>query len=174
MLNVNDAYYDEAFIYLLFYTCGILFLFIYNVVTSLFQSLGNSRIPLYLLIFSTALNVLLDILLVNAGMGIKGIALATFISQAIASIISLIILLIYSKKTLNEKGKIFDKRILKTILPIAIPSIIQGSIISIGGVFIQSLINSFGPSVTAGYGAAYKIVYVIVNIHTLVMQVCRN
>ena len=64
MLNVNDAYYDEAFIYLLFYTCGILFLFIYNVVTSLFQSLGNSRIPLYFLIFSTALNVLLDILLV--------------------------------------------------------------------------------------------------------------
>ncbi|MBO5542519.1 MAG: MATE family efflux transporter [Acholeplasmatales bacterium] len=167
MLNVNDAYYDEAFIYLLFYTCGILFLFIYNVVTSLFQSLGNSRIPLYFLIFSTALNVLLDILLVNAGMGIKGIALATFISQAIASVISLIILLIYSKKVLNEKGKIFDKRILKTILPIAIPSIIQGSIISIGGVFIQSLINSFGPSVTAGYGAAYKIVYVIVNIYTV-------
>ena len=168
MLNVNDQpYYDEAFIYLLFYTCGILFLFIYNVVTSLFQSLGNSRIPLYLLIFSTILNIILDILFVKADMGIMGIALATFISQAIASIISLIILLIYTKKVLGEREKIFDKRILKTILPIAIPSIIQGSIISIGGVFIQSLINSFGPSVTAGYGASYKIVYVIVNIYTV-------
>jgi len=167
MLNVNDAYYDEAFIYLLFYTCGILFLFIYNVVTSLFQSLGNSRIPLYLLIFSTILNIILDILFVKADMGIMGIALATFISQAIASIISLIVLLIYTKKVLGEREKIFDKRILKTILPIAIPSIIQGSIISIGGVFIQSLINSFGPSVTAGYGASYKIVYVIVNIYTV-------
>ncbi len=167
MLNVNDAYYDEAFIYLLFYTCGMLFLFIYNVSTSLFQSIGNSRIPLYLLIFSTALNIVLDIWFVNINMGIKGIALATFISQGVASTISLIILLIYSKKLFNEKGKIFDKRILKTILPVAIPSIIQGSIISIGGVFIQSLINSFGPSVTAGYGAAYKIVYVIVNIYTV-------
>ncbi len=168
MLNVNDQpYYDEAFTYLLFYTCGILFLFIYNVVTSLFQSLGNSRIPLYLLIFSTILNVILDILFVKADMGIMGIALATFISQAIASIISLIILLIYTKKILGEREKIFGKRILKTILPIAIPSIIQGSIISIGGVFIQSLINSFGPSVTAGYGASYKIVYVIVNIYTV-------
>ncbi len=168
MLNVNDQpYYDEAFTYLLFYTCGILFLFIYNVVTSLFQSLGNSRIPLYLLIFSTILNIILDILFVKADMGIMGIALATFISQAIASIISLIILLIYTKKVLGERDKIFDKRILKTILPIAIPSIIQGSIISIGGVFIQSLINSFGPAVTAGYGASYKIVYVIVNIYTV-------
>lgn len=168
MLNVGgQSYYDEAFIYLLFYTCGITFLFIYNVVTSLFQSLGNSRIPLYLLIFSTILNLVLDIIFVKSGFGIKGIAIATFISQATASIISLIILLIYSKKILNEKGKLFDKRILRTILSIAIPSIIQGSIISIGGVMIQSLINSFGPNVTAGYGAAYKIVYVIVNIYTV-------
>lgn len=168
MLNVNGkSYYDEALIYLLFYTCGITFLFIYNVVTSLFQSLGNSRIPLYLLIFSTILNILLDILFVNIGMGIKGIALATFISQAIASIISLIILIIYLNKIVNEKSKLFDLRILKTILSIAIPSIIQGSIISIGGVMIQSLINSFGGAVTAGYGAAYKIVYVVVNIYTV-------
>ena len=168
MLNVNNqVYYDEAFIYLFYYTLGILFLFIYNVSTSLFQSIGNSRIPLYLLIFSTALNILLDIWFVNLGMGIRGIALATFISQGIASIVSLMILLIYSKKLFNEKGKLFDKRILKTILPIAIPSIIQGSIISIGGVFVQSLINSFGPNVTAGYGAAYKIVYVVVNIYTV-------
>jgi len=168
MLNVGgQSYYEEAFIYLLFYTWGITFLFIYNVVTSLFQSLGNSRIPLYLLIFSTILNLVLDIIFVKSGFGIKGIAIATFISQATASIISLIILLIYSKKILNEKGKLFDKRILGTILSIAIPSIIQGSIISIGGVMIQSLINSFGPNVTAGYGAAYKIVYVIVNIYTV-------
>lgn len=168
LLNVDgQAYYDDAYIYLLFYTCGIIFLFIYNVVTSLFQSLGNSRIPLYLLIFSTILNLVLDIILVKSGLGIKGIAIATFISQAVASIVSLIILLIYSKKLLNEKGILADRRILRNILSIAIPSIIQGSIISIGGVMIQSLINSFGPSVTAGYGAAYKIVYVIVNIYTV-------
>ncbi|MCR4898227.1 MAG: MATE family efflux transporter [Acholeplasmatales bacterium] len=168
LLNVDgQSYYDDAYIYLLFYTCGIIFLFIYNVVTSLFQSLGNSRIPLYLLIFSTIMNLVLDIILVKSGMGIKGIAIATFISQAVASIVSLIILLIYSKKLLNEKGILADRRILRNILSIAIPSIIQGSIISIGGVMIQSLINSFGPSVTAGYGAAYKIVYVIVNIYTV-------
>ena len=168
MLNVNEQpYYDEAYTYLLFYTLGILFLFIYNVVTSLFQSLGNSRIPLYLLIFSTGLNVLLDILFVNLGMNIMGIALATFIAQAIASILSLVLLIIFLRRIYNEKTKLFNLRILKTILPIAIPSIIQGSIISIGGVMIQSLINSFGPAVTAGYGASYKIVYVVVNIYTV-------
>ena len=168
MLNVNgQPYYDDAYIYLLFYTCGLLFLFIYNVVTSLFQSLGNSRIPLYLLAFSTILNIILDIILVKAGMKITGIALATFISQALASIVSLIILIIYSNKLVKEKSKYYDFIILKTILAIAIPSIIQGSIISIGGVMIQSLINSFGPDVTAGYGASYKIVYVVVNIYTV-------
>jgi len=167
ILNVNNQpYYDDAYTYLLFYTFGIFFLFIYNVVTSLFQSLGNSKIPLYLLIFSIVLNVFLDILFVKLGLKIKGIALATFISQALASTISFIILMIYSKRLLNDKGKLFDLRILKTILPVAIPSIIQGSIISIGGVMIQSLINSFGPNVTAGYGASYKIVYVVVNIYT--------
>ena len=168
ILNVGGkSYYNDAWIYLLFYTCGILFLFIYNVVTSLFQSLGNSRIPLYLLIFSTALNLVLDIVFVTSKMGIMGIAIATFISQIVASIVSLIILLVYSKKLLKEKGALFDRRILKNILSIAIPSIIQGSIISIGGVMIQSLINSFGPNVTAGYGASYKIVYVVVNIYTV-------
>ena len=168
MLNINNQpYYDDSFTYLLFYTCGILFLFIYNVVTSLFQSLGNSKIPLYLLIFSIVLNLALDIIFVKLNMGISGIAIATFISQAIASLVSLIILLIYSKKLLENNGKIYDFKILKIILSISIPSIIQGSIISVGGVIIQSLINSFGPSVTAGYGAAYKIVYVIVNIYTV-------
>ncbi len=166
-LNVNNEYYDDSYTYLLFYTFGILFLFIYNVVTSLFQSLGNSKIPLYLLIFSIVLNLVLDIVFVKLNMGISGIAIATFISQILASIISLIILLIYSKKVLEENGKVFDFKILKIILSISIPSIIQGSIISIGGVIIQSLINSFGSSVTAGYGAAYKIVYVIVNIYTV-------
>ena len=98
LLNINNQpYYDDSFTYLLFYTCGILFLFIYNVVTSLFQSLGNSKIPLYLLIFSIVLNLVLDIVFVKLNMGISGIAIATFISQAIASTISLIILLIYSK-----------------------------------------------------------------------------
>ena len=168
MLNVNNQpYYNDAHTYLLFYTCGIIFLFLYNVVTSLFQSLGNSRIPLYLLIFSTALNLILDIIFVKNGHGIKGISIATFISQGVASIISLMILLIYVKKLYNEEFKLFNRRILNNILTVAVPSIIQGSIISIGGVMIQRLINSFGPEVTAGYGAAYKIVYVVVNIYTV-------
>ncbi|MCR5350606.1 MAG: MATE family efflux transporter [Acholeplasmatales bacterium] len=168
ILNVDgQSYYSDAFTYLLFYTLGLLFLFLYNVVTSLFQSMGNSRIPLYLLIFSTVLNLILDIIFVKAGYGIKGISIATFISQAIASIISFIILIIYVKKTYKDESKLFNKRILRNILSVAIPSIIQGSIISIGGVLVQSLINSYGSDVTAGYGAAYKIVYVIVNIYTV-------
>ena len=165
LLNCNSVIFDDASTYLKFYCIGMLFLFIYNCVTSLFQSLGNSKIPLYLLIFSTTLNIILDILFVKS-MGVYGIALATLIAQGIASTFSCIILLIYVNKNFPGKVKCFNKAILLKILPVAIPSIVQASIISLGNIAVQSLINQFDPASIAGYGAAYKICYVIVNIYT--------
>ncbi len=168
LLNVSgQPYYNDALTYLLYYTLGIVFLFLYNTTTSLFQSLGNSRIPLYLLIVTISLNLVLDIVFVKKGMDIFGIALATFISQGISMFASLTILLIYKEKLLNDKAKVFDLNIFKDITSIAIPAIIQGMVISISGVLIQSLINSFGPSVTAGYGASYKVIYIVINIYNV-------
>ncbi len=167
MIQVEGEYYEDAVIYLKYYTMGMLFLFIYNCVTSLFQALGNSKIPLYFLMFSTVLNIVLDLsFVVQLSMGVEGIALATFLAQGIASLCSLGVLLFYIHRNLNCKFKLFNFNILKKILPIAIPSILQASIISLGQVFIQALINSYGADVVAGYGAAYKISYVIVNIYT--------
>lgn len=167
LIQVEDAYYSDAVVYLNYYTIGMLFLFIYNCVTSLFQALGNSKIPLYFLIFSTLLNIALDLFFVlRLAMGVEGIALATFLAQGIASLCSLGVLLVYVRRYLPGRVKLFNFRILGKILPIAIPSILQASIISLGQVFIQALINSYGADVVAGYGAAYKICYVIVNIYT--------
>lgn len=165
MINVSDDYYDDAVIYLKYYTAGIIFLFLYNTVTSIFQSLGNSRIPLYFLIFSTLLNVGLDIYFVTTfKMGVEGLALATFIAQALASMLSFVILIVFVKKRVSNGKAIINFSLLKKVLPIAIPSIIQASTISIGQLLIQSLINKQGTDVVAGYGAAYKISYVIINI----------
>lgn len=165
MINVSDDYYDDAVIYLKYYTAGIIFLFLYNTVTSIFQSLGNSRIPLYFLIFSTLLNVGLDIYFVTAfKMGVEGLALATFIAQALASVLSFVILIVFVKKRVSNDKAIINFSLLKKVLPIAIPSIIQASTISIGQLLIQTLINKQGTDVVAGYGAAYKISYVIINI----------
>lgn len=165
LINVSDDYYNDAVVYLKYYTLGIIFLFLYNVVTSIFQAIGNSRIPLYFLIFSTLLNIGLDIYFVTIfNMGVEGLALATFIAQMIASIVSFLVLIIYVKKCIGKEKKILNFSILKKILPIALPSIIQASTISIGQLLIQTLINKQGSDVVAGYGAAYKISYVVINI----------
>lgn len=165
LLNVDSEIFTDASIYLKYYCIGMLFLFIYNSVTSLFQALGNSRIPLYLLLFSTLLNIGLDLAFVKS-MKVEGIALATLISQCVASTMSFIILIIYTKNKYKEKALLFNSMILIKILPIAIPSILQASVISLGQIAIQSLINQFSPAAIAGYGAAYKLCYVIVNIYT--------
>lgn len=174
-INVSDTYLNKASIYLKWYILGLVFLIIYNAVTNIFQALGKSNIPLYFLIFSTGLNILLDILFVNlindVNLKIRGIAIATFISQGLASILSLTVLLIYIKKTNKEHiDVLFNKNILLKILPIAIPSIIQASIISFGQILIQSKVNGLDinyPGAVAGYGSSYKICYVIVNIYTM-------
>ena len=174
-INVSDSYFNKAAIYLKWYILGLAFLIIYNVVNNSFQALGKSNIPLYFLIFSTALNILLDILFVNliedVDLKIRGIAVATFISQGLASFLSFLVLLIFIKKTNKERiNVLFNKNILMKILPIAIPSIIQASIISFGQILIQSKVNSLDinyPGAVAGYGSSYKICYVIVNIYTM-------
>lgn len=165
LIKVGSDYYDEAVIYLKYYTFGIIFMFLYNAVTSIFQALGNSRIPLYFLIFSTLLNVILDIWFVTTfKMGVEGLSIATFIAQILASLLSFLVLIFYIKKKVGNEKKVINFSLLKNVLIIAIPSIIQASTISIGQLMIQTLINRQGTDVVAGYGAAYKISYVVINI----------
>lgn len=165
VINVESRYFDDAKTYLLFYTLGIIFLFVYNSITSSFQAVGNSKIPLYFLIFSTILNIILDIWFVTAfQMGVAGLAFATFLSQVIATIGSFFCLIIYVNKKVSKNKKYFDKYLLKDIFVIGLPSILQSSTVSFGQLLIQSLINKQGGDVVAGYGAAYKLTYVVINI----------
>ncbi len=172
----NNIFTDSA-TYLRFYCYGLVFTFLYNVITCIFQSLGDSKTPLYFLLFSTILNVLLDILFVGpCKMKILGLALGTFIAQGIACVCSLIFLIKSIRKLLvtEEKAKVFDFKMLGKIEVIAIPSIFQGATISLGNFFIQRNINSYGSELIAGYGAAYKLCYVIVNIFTAYSNAISN
>ncbi len=162
--SVAPSILDDASTYLIFYSVGMVFLFLYNVTTYIFQALGNSKTPLFFLMFSTALNIILDIVFAVNHMGVFGIALATFIAQGIASVAALSWLLISLRKIESEKPDIYSFALIKSILLIAIPSMIQSSIVAIGGVIVQREINTYGDAVTTGYGAAYKICYIIINI----------
>ena len=90
--------------------------------------------------------------------GVAGVAWATFIAQGVACILALITLMgrIKGIET-SQPCQIFSWQMLKKISGIAIPSILQQSFVSVGNIFIQSLVNSFGSSVIAGYSAAIKL-----------------
>ena len=159
-LNTPLNIFDDAALYLQIYFVGLPFLFMYNILASVFNALGKSEIPLYLLIFSSLLNIALDLFMViSLKMGVAGVAIATVIAQGVSAIISLVILL----KTINtyDNGtkdiRKFDQVMLKTMVIVAVPSILQQSIVSIGMVLVQSVVNTFGSSALAGYSAGMRI-----------------
>lgn len=160
LVNTPANIFHDAALYLRIYFVGLPFLFMYNILSSVFNSLGKSRIPLYFLIFSSVLNVILDLYMVLVlKMGVAGVAIATVIAQGVSAVISFWVLMntIKTYNTETEHVDRFDKKILKKMIIVAVPSILQQSIVSIGMVMVQSVVNSFGSSVLAGYSAASRI-----------------
>lgn len=158
-LKTPDNILGEAAVYLRIYFLGLPFLFMYNILASVFNSLGDSRTPLYLLIFSSLLNVGLDILFVTEfAMGVAGVAIATVIAQGISALISFGLLLRKLKQyETAEKTVLYDFGMLENMIKVALPSMLQQSIVSIGMLLVQSVVNRYGSSVLAGYTAAMRI-----------------
>ena len=159
MIHTPSDIFEDGALYLRIYVAGFLFLFLYNVATGIFTSLGDSKTPLYFLIGSSLGNILFDTIFVAVlKWGVAGVAWATFIAQGVACILALITLTgrIKGIET-SQPCQIFSWQMLKKISGIAIPSILQQSFVSVGNIFIQSLVNSFGSSVIAGYSAAVKL-----------------
>ncbi len=160
MMNTPHNIFDAGDIYLKIYIGGMVFLFCYNVATGIFTALGDSKTPLYFLIGSSVGNVALDYLFVAVfHFGVSGVGWATFLAQGIAGILAVITLLRRVAKLPTGHGKVmlYSKSMLRRIAKIAVPSILQQSFVSVGNIFIQSLVNSFGSAVIAGYSAAIKL-----------------
>lgn len=160
MMNTPHNIFDAGDIYLKIYIGGMVFLFCYNVATGIFTALGDSKTPLYFLIGSSVGNVVLDYLFVAVfHFGVSGVGWATFLAQGIAGILAVVTLLRRVAKLPTGHGKVmlYSKSMLRRIAKIAVPSILQQSFVSVGNIFIQSLVNSFGSAVIAGYSAAIKL-----------------
>lgn len=157
-LNTPDDVLDMAAEYLNIYFLGLPFLFMYNVLSSMFNALGKSRIPLCFLIFSSLFNVGLDFALVaKLHMGVAGVAWATLIAQGISAVLSFFVFLIVLGNLKCGRTRIFDKKELGDMTRIALPSILQQSIVSIGMMLVQSVVNSFGSEALAGFSAAMRV-----------------
>lgn len=169
LIQTPGNIFGDSALYLNIYIGGLIFLFLYNVCTGIFNALGDSRTPLFFLIGSSVGNILLDLLFViSFHMGVAGVAWATFIAQGISAILSILTLFRRLQTITSEDEDTqpfhlrqmltqFDFAMLGKISSVAIPSILQQSFISIGNMFIQGLVNGFGSGVIAGYSAAIKL-----------------
>lgn len=159
-LKTPDNIMDQAARYLRIYFCGLPFLFLYNVLSAMFHALGKSKIPLYLLIFSSLLNVGLDLYTVCIlGWGVAGVAAATVVAQGVSAALSFGILMRTLGSYGGKDGKpgLYSLSMLERGTRIAVPSIVQQSIVSIGMLLVQSVVNGFGSSVLAGYSAGSRV-----------------
>ncbi len=158
-MDTPGTAFTDANDYLKIYFYGTIFVFLYNAINSVFNALGESKLPLYFLIFSSLLNVGLDIWFVGPlGMGVAGAAIATTISQGVAMALSGVVLFFRLKKlNIQEEARRFDWKILKITLRVGIPAVIQQSVVSVGFLLIQAAVNGFGAIAAAGYTAAGKI-----------------
>ena len=161
LLKTPQNILSDAVLYLNIYFIGLPFLFMYNILSAIFNALGKSHIPLYLLIFSSILNILLDLFMVcTLQLGVAGVAVATVVAQGISAILSFFLLMHKLKEyevSEEEHFHLYSTEMLFRGTKIAIPSIIQQSIVSIGMLLVQSVVNSFGSSILAGYSAGMRM-----------------
>lgn len=170
LINTPAKIFDDSALYLDIYIYGLPFVFFYNVSTGIFSALGDSKTPFAFLAASSTSNIAADIWFVKGfHMGVAGIAWATFICQGISCILAVLFVLKRLRKIPSDApSKIFDRKILIKITKIAVPSTLQQSFISVGNIFIQSLINGFGPAIIAGYSASVKLNNLVVTSFTTI------
>jgi len=158
-LGTPEDILEDAIIYSKLMSVGIFFVSIYNYVSSMMRAMGDSKTPLYFLIFSCILNAILDLLFVLVfRLGVFGAGLATLISQFISNVLSIAYAVkfnIYFK--LNKKDlQINGKTLFKTI-KLGLPLSLQYSMIAISCMALQKVVNSFGATAVAAFSATSRI-----------------
>ena len=156
-LGVDESIYEGAKLYLTIIMAGVTFPVYFNMYMAYMRALGDSKSPLYILLFSTTLNIVLDVLFVaGLGWGIAGAAIATIIAQTLAMVFCIWVAV--RKIHLLRINKLeFDKNIFKLILTYGVPSSIQLSITSLASMTIMRLVNSFGAITVAGFTAGVRV-----------------
>ena len=149
---------DRAALYLRIYFGGSIAVVMYNMLVGIVQAAGDSRHPLYYLVISSVLNIILDIIFISVfHMGVEGAASATVIAQSVSALLVLRQLLTAQDATRVQLSKLrFDPENLRGILRFGFPTAVQDSVIDLSNVLIQSYINSFGSAAVAGIGASTR------------------
>ena len=164
LLNTPEDIYTDAYNYIIIIFAGIGATMFYNLLAALVRSLGDSRTPLYFLLFSSVLNIGLDILLITVfHMGVRGAAVATVVSQFISGVLCFI----YVKRSfpvlhVTKETRAVDFSFIKNLLSNGLPMAMQFSITAIGSVMLQSCVNGLGADAIAAVTIGGKTQLMIV------------
>ena len=158
LMDTPENIIDQAALYLRIYFGGSMSVVMYNMLVGIVQAAGGSKHPLYYLVVSSILNIILDIVFITVfHTGVEGPALATVIAQTVSMLLVLRQLLKAKDAVRLIPSKLaFDSANLKEILRFGFPTAIQDSVIDLSNVMIQSYINSFGSAAVAGIGASTR------------------
>ena len=159
ILSVSEELYDNAYAYLLVIFLGLPFTFLYNLLSSILRSVGDSRTPFIFLVISAVLNIFLDLFcIIVLGWGCAGAAIATVTSQAVSG---LLCLLFIAKKVdllhIRKEERRMDRGLSGDLLGMGLPMGFQFSITAIGSMVMQSANNSLGSTYVSGFTAGLKL-----------------
>ena len=162
-MNTPSDIFKDAYGYIMIISAGILAQMFYNLLSSILRAIGNSKIPLYFLIISALLNIVLDLLLIIVfHMGARGAAVATIIAQGVSGVLCLLYIIAkipvlhLKRDDLQVVGYIYGLQ-----LKIGLPMALQYSITAIGSMMVQSSLNILGSTMVAAFTAAGKIEQVV-------------
>jgi len=159
LMNTPTDILGDSTNYLRIYFLSLIFMFVYNMGSGILRALGDSKTPLYFLIVCSVVNIILDFVFVLfLNLGVIGVAVATFISQVISSILITYHLMRKTAEVRLDLRQVrFDTNILKSQLRIGIPGGINSTMYSISNMIVQTAVNGYGTMVVAGWTADGKI-----------------
>lgn len=163
LMNAPENLLDDISSYMVIIYAGLVVTCAYNALAAVLRALGDSKSPLYFLIVSAVINVVLDIaFIVIFHMGVEGCAYATVIAQGISALLCLVyIIKKFPVLRLKKEDFRFSVNTVKKLLGLGIPMGLQFSITAIGTVIVQGAINVYGAVYMAGFSAAGKIQNII-------------
>ena len=158
LMNTPDDIFDDAYRYIMIICAGILVQALYNLFACILRALGNSKVPLYFLLFSASMNIILDLVsIIVLKMGVAGAAYATVISQGVSAVLCFIYMV---KKVpilhLTREDFHVEGRLIKNQLAVGLPMAFQYSITAIGTTMVQMALNTLGSTYVAAFTAASK------------------
>ncbi len=159
LMRTPEDIIDQAYSYIFIIFLGIPATFLYNILSSMIRAIGDSKTPLFFLIISSFLNIGLDILfIVGFRMGVSGAALATVLSQLISGILCIIVVIKRFPVLHIRKDEMKpDRSCMHRLNQMGVPMGLQYSITAIGGVILQSSVNTLGSTIVAAITASNRV-----------------